>query len=527
MSEETNTAIDFFEYEDVEITNKDYMKPIWVEDFNNKNEILKKYYREATAESLYIDLFGKLDAKCNLLLEDSYKEKRTFRGLRQCIEDYETVFFYSQFFTDYRKDYITGRITWYGRTEKDLKALNSFVIDLDGIRMSNIREAIERINSAPIQPNYIVNSGNGLHLYYIFSKKHDLKNAIGLMVRICRLNGSLCMEVYKKIKKGMINWFAGGSFKADLDNHLVQPTRLFEAKTKNPNVYTCIFKCSDVRYHITELADMLDEDLPPDDVIKSWVKYQRERKRKGRRADDEDVVVTEPIDRVPSSNETQVGKKWECDFEEFKKIQTEIMREFENCFEQTKYREWREEKEQEKISAKNLIRSQRKGIMSQYEQFRDMIMNVASEGNRLKCLHIFWNRAQLYTNDLDLIRSDFDVMAAYFQRMSSSNNELTPRQLNGVLNGVHYHYTNETIFKSIGLEVVFKNKKNIERQIARDNKNEKKSKILKITEQFLYENPNISYRELSKIMEKHDIKVSYKTLSTMVEVKDIRDKYKT
>jgi len=65
MNEITNTASEFFDIEDAIITNKDYMKPIRVADFNTKNEILKKNYREATAESLNIDLFERDDSSPN------------------------------------------------------------------------------------------------------------------------------------------------------------------------------------------------------------------------------------------------------------------------------------------------------------------------------------------------------------------------------------------------------------------------------------------------------------------------------
>lgn len=530
--------IDILEDDIAEITTNGFMESVWVNDFNNKNKVLREHFNQASAESLYVDLFGNLKNNCKLLINNNKKEKSNFSNLKYFIENYDTVFVYTQFFTDYKYDYNTGEESWYRRTMEHLIALKSFVIDLDGIRMSNIHTAIARINEVPVKPNYIVNSGNGLHLYYIFDKKHDVKASSGLMAVLSRRPKTECLKVYTEIKQGMIGWFSGFEFKSDTDNTLVQPTRLFGAKTKNPNLYTQIFKCSDTKCSIYQLANILDIDIPDEETLKEWKQYVKEFKQskkeerrkaieqKYKRLNDGSTYDYENWHIIDSNSIS--NSKYKVNWDEFKQKVRESDEEYKNSVEYIKSQEWYAENKTKRKNRKITFKDvQRKGQLSQYEQFKEQVRNVARKGNRRNCLHVFWNRALLYTNDKEMIRRDYDEMVGYFQTLAPYKDRLTDEQIDEILNGHFYQYSNNKIFQRTGLKIQFVNNKEKERQEAKVKREERRKLILELSEEVIKDNPDISLRKLTDILNKHGISISHKTVSMMEEIKEMKRKYKS
>jgi len=525
----------------------DCFSDAWASDFNSKSEILKNNYQESLQEDLYIDLFGSLESKCNLLLSGNIKQNnKKFGTLSDYVANNDTVFIYPQVFDNFCK----GK--YYQRNLDSLNALKCFVVDIDDVTSSNISYVIDKIDKMKLKPNYVVNSGNGLHLYFVFSALHYVKASIGNMMFvenkstpnqcltynvIYSKNYYKYLDIYKKIKKGIINWFSDLPMKADTNNHLVQPIRLFGSKTKNPKYFTEIFKITDVKYSIQDVAELFDIELPDEENIKelevfskkiqNQLNYQKVKEKNNK-------DNKKKLESITSSTGDITTQRYKIDYTDFiekcRKEQEEYLNSEEYIREQKYYQKVKEERGKKKSKKNTLTAAQAKGFESQYNQFKNLIWNAGKIGNRRNCLYVFWNRAHQYTKDKNLILKDYKDIANYFQSLSLEN-LLTDSQINEIPNQKVIKLKNETIFKFTGINIVFERKRDVIRENTKIQTKIKKENELKaiidLSKKYFSDNPNSGYRELSIELESFGIKKSFKTLSKISQIKDIRNNFKS
>ena len=518
------------------VTN--YLSDEWVEDFKMKYDMLKSHFDESCSEDMYVDIFQSLKHKCHLLIDQWQKFPNvTYDSLIDYVIKYDTVFIYPQTFESYYK----GK--YY---PKDIEAVISFkciVVDIDEVTSSNIYLAISKIKAMAIQPNYVVNSGNGLHLYYIFSEMHNMKGSIGLIAYHddkTQLNKCLTQNIiyhekyqeyrdlYSKVKNGMICWFDDLPMKADHKNHLVQPIRLFNSKTKNPNIYTQIFRITNVKHSFQEIASRFGIELPEESVIRDFVKFSNSIKNKKRyeKTKKKNEQEAKKISTVPTSN-TQ--RNFHFDREEFtKQMLADELKEKES--EEYKFfqrlKDQREKVFREKYSEKKpLSKAQGKGRLSQYHQFKNIIKNSGKVGNRRNCLYVFWNRAHQYTKNKDMILLDYNEIADHFRSLSYSH-KLTDAQINEILKNDSVRLRDDTIYRMTGVRIVFERKQDQLRKTAKEQtklkKDSERQRIIEIASDILIKNPLEGYRGLSDVLKLLGINKSFKTLSMMEEIRRLK-----
>lgn len=139
-----------------------------------KNEFLETYCEEVTPFSFYRDLFptGSFerkghfeDNKPNGILiefEDDGKAKR-----ETITDDLEALCKPRKGFT------IFSPISYYGyqRSGVNARFIYAMTFDLDGVGMPQIKDLLHQMKNNVIPTaTYIANSGNGLHLYYVFKE---------------------------------------------------------------------------------------------------------------------------------------------------------------------------------------------------------------------------------------------------------------------------------------------------------------------------------------------------------------------
>lgn len=139
-----------------------------------KNEFLETYCEEVTPFSFYRDLFptGSFerkghfeDNKPNGILiefEDDGKAKR-----ETITDDLEALCKPRKGFT------IFSPISYYGYQRSGINArfIYAMTFDLDGVGMPQIKDLLHQMKNNVIPTaTYIANSGNGLHLYYVFKE---------------------------------------------------------------------------------------------------------------------------------------------------------------------------------------------------------------------------------------------------------------------------------------------------------------------------------------------------------------------
>lgn len=144
------------------------------QSYRVKNEYLAENYSEVTPMEFYREMFplgsferrGHLeDAKANGILTviegDKARNYVVFDDLREIVGQKGAEFA------------IMSPIGYSGRnrTAKNARWLYGIAIDLDGVEYQNLRDLFfQAKNGFFPQPTYTVNSGHGLHLYYLFER---------------------------------------------------------------------------------------------------------------------------------------------------------------------------------------------------------------------------------------------------------------------------------------------------------------------------------------------------------------------
>lgn len=141
-----------------------------------KNEFLQDRFKETKPMDFYRDIFPvgsfqkEKDYKkkaCNGILNivDGSKKSKTTRIIFDDLKELEKV--------QKEKFVITSLISYIGsqRIKANARWLYGITIDLDGVNLITLGELFHQIEKGyHLMPTYVVNSGNGLHLYYVFKK---------------------------------------------------------------------------------------------------------------------------------------------------------------------------------------------------------------------------------------------------------------------------------------------------------------------------------------------------------------------
>ena len=132
-------------------------------EFTKKNEILNRYCEPSAPLDYYADLYG--DSNTNIPYVAEIGDKHI-----QKAQDVETLLQIAMFRSDmyvYSCSFFNGYVR-----EKLLNQLFAFVVDLDGVSSSDLNlmmtSEIKRL-----APTYVVNSGQGVHLVYMFDEPVD------------------------------------------------------------------------------------------------------------------------------------------------------------------------------------------------------------------------------------------------------------------------------------------------------------------------------------------------------------------
>lgn len=144
------------------------------QSYRVKNDYLVEHYTEVTPMEFYRDMFpaGSFerrghheDAKANGILTvidgDKARNYIVFDDLKEIVEQKGAEFA------------IMSPIGYSGRrrTAKNARWLYGIAVDLDGVQYQNLRDVFFQAKNGFLpQPTYTVNSGHGLHLYYLFER---------------------------------------------------------------------------------------------------------------------------------------------------------------------------------------------------------------------------------------------------------------------------------------------------------------------------------------------------------------------
>lgn len=182
-------------------------------------EVLSAVYDEVDGHSFYRYIFPNNEkqgerntdfSKPNAIyLYKDDKDKGTQRRLRRRIMLSDT---WEQDYMDYverNESTLCSGLTYHSRANRleCAQQMNALVIDLDGVGMDEIRTLLlrfgqpaENIRTLPI-PTFLVASGTGVHVYYVFEEPIDLFPNIKLQMKALKYDLTFRMWDYKSTSK--------------------------------------------------------------------------------------------------------------------------------------------------------------------------------------------------------------------------------------------------------------------------------------------------------------------------------------
>lgn len=191
------------------------------QQYDEKNAVLDSFGEPVSAWSLYEDIFDDLELVMPIVIIDEEETKHTVK-----MSIYEAVSRCAG-----RNDVLMGGVTFFNEfvSKATAKNIHAFIIDMDNVYSGVLQQAFlrdwRRADGTEIPlPTYIVNSGTGLHLYFVM--KEPLPCYKSQMTDIDRLYRRLAeMETTgRNYLTKSVQWFgqdfrmAGGCGKIGFEN---------------------------------------------------------------------------------------------------------------------------------------------------------------------------------------------------------------------------------------------------------------------------------------------------------------------
>lgn len=140
------------------------------EQYDEKNMVLAEYGEEVSSFTLYEDIFGDTEQTIPVVFIDEGEEQTTKHIVPMSIDEAMEQ-------CENRNDMLMGGCTYFNNwiSKKSAKDIFSFIIDMDnvysGTLLNALRQDWKTANGEVLpMPTYIVNSGTGLHLYFVLTE---------------------------------------------------------------------------------------------------------------------------------------------------------------------------------------------------------------------------------------------------------------------------------------------------------------------------------------------------------------------
>lgn len=190
------------------------------EQYDEKNIVLGQFGEQVSAATFYEDIFDDTTMKLPIVIIDDDEEKR-IRVMS--IEDAVS-------FSAGRNDVLIGGCSYFNNwiSKKSAKDIYTFIVDYDnaysGVLLKALQDDWKSANGeAFAKPTYIVNSGTGLHLYFVLSE--PIPNYHSMTEQLDKVYRALAIQQSRRVYvKRQVQWFgqdfrmAGGLNKYEWEN---------------------------------------------------------------------------------------------------------------------------------------------------------------------------------------------------------------------------------------------------------------------------------------------------------------------
>lgn len=177
------------------------------EQYEQKNMVLSEFGQEVDSWTLYEDIFYDLEQVFPIVFIDedgtTINKHIIPMKIEEAIEQSEN-----------RNDMLLGGCSYFNNwiSKKSVKDIYSFIIDMDNVYSGTLLNALQNdwktANNEPLpMPTYIVNSGTGLHLYFIL--KEPIPNYKASTLNLDKLYRALAIQQTTKrvYLHKQVQWF--------------------------------------------------------------------------------------------------------------------------------------------------------------------------------------------------------------------------------------------------------------------------------------------------------------------------------
>lgn len=515
--------------------------------FEKKSDYLESKFTRVDRYSALCDIFNSDKVSCKVLVGEGFNKKLRsvkIKKLDEIASRNQSVSFYPYTF-DGRVNNALGSVRY-----EALREVFAFIIDLDNVSSDGVKGVVERIETFELKPNYIVNSGNGIHLYYVLKNSYDIKAATAIRLFAedgapkCEGNhyrthmitrDNRYIDALKDNKT--IYWNLSEKFKgingAEIDSniHLAQPFRLIESKSKIGTI-TEAFKVSDEKYDYDEIAESLGITIPlPSiediaDYLQGFDQPLNEEYEEGQKLKKKEKA-SKRKENISSAKTPIVGKQKVKP--KGKTVKTvNIDRGF--IVEDLKSVEELSSKQRQGGKAKNKPSFiQFKGLRSQYNQAFNQFRDEGRIGNRKYCLFCFWQVSSRWVVDDEEVKKDFYLLVDHYNSLSPTN-KLTQKEIDYSLKKKRVAIHDDKIEELTGIRLKFVNKRRVEREKAKNETTENRARqvahIIKLTEDFHAENPTGTWGQLHSYIRASGVDVSLRTINSIDGVIEVRKNHR-
>lgn len=137
------------------------------EQFDEKDMVLSGFGEKVNAWTFYEDVFGDMSLSLPVVILDEESGKKI-----QPMELDDAIDFSMS-----RNDVLLGGVAYFNNwiSKKSAKEIYTFIVDMDNVYSGTLQNALradwKSANGEPFaKPTYIVNSGTGLHLYFVLEE---------------------------------------------------------------------------------------------------------------------------------------------------------------------------------------------------------------------------------------------------------------------------------------------------------------------------------------------------------------------
>lgn len=200
------------------------------EQYDEKNMVLEQFGDRVSAVAMYEDIFNDLELIMPIVILDNDQTKKI-----QPMAIYDALAFSSG-----RNDTLMGGCSYFNNwiSKKSAKEIYTFIIDYDNAYSGVLLNALQNDWKNPngvqyAKPTYIVNSGTGLHLYFVLSEPlpcyHRILENIDKVYRALAVQQSTRVYAHRQVQ-----WFgqdfrmAGGLNKYNWENTIFRIGKKWE-----------------------------------------------------------------------------------------------------------------------------------------------------------------------------------------------------------------------------------------------------------------------------------------------------------